>query len=656
MAAQLVLTFMPIGIPGVPSNVAEAADSGFLSPSTNVNFGWDNPSNAYVSDNNRSVADSSSDVVEYRNFGFSIPAGSTIDGVGVSIEGYTGGTRQAEISLSWNNGSNYTSGSGTGLKTTNMPGTSSASEANRTFGSATDKWGRLSWAVSDFSNTNFRIKLDATTGGGSNLYIDQVSVKVYYTSNTPPSIPILNAPANGSYTNVTTPTLDWADSVDSDGDAINYVLRIDGPSGFNEELTVGVSGYTHPGLPEDGLYTWKVKSYDGYGYSSWSDIWSFTLDTNAPAVPTHISPANSSYVNSSTSSANWGNVIDPSVPINYHYQSSDSSLINLDGSFQTTTQDSSWITNLNYLLAGLSEGSYFWHVKAKDAAENQSAWSNYWQFTVDNTPPVIDATTVDVGPVNMPTSLNGSATDNSGTDINYKWVMIGGPTGGAINFINDIDPATEAGATLDGEYTLELTATDKAGNSVSKQIKFTWDATVSPVKDLYLVTGDGFVDIHWTNPSDIDYAGAKIYRSTIEGQLGVEIADVKSPGNYYEDITVLNGVTYYYTVETYDNLGNTKLSNTITVTPQSARLALAGPPILTGNDYSYDSGDQTSQEEVKSGTEDQKESEDKEEENKDGKSLPYFGIVLLVVLALVGIYLLYIQNPEWFSALMFWKK
>lgn len=58
-----------------------AADTGWESPSNNSNSGWNNPNNAYVSDDSRASADSSSDFVQYRNFSFSIPAGATIDGI-----------------------------------------------------------------------------------------------------------------------------------------------------------------------------------------------------------------------------------------------------------------------------------------------------------------------------------------------------------------------------------------------------------------------------------------------------------------------------------------------------------------------------------------------------------------------------------------------
>jgi hypothetical protein len=191
------------------------ADSGFHVPSAYSNSGWTNPQNAYASDNARAVADSSSDVVEYQNFGFSIPGGSTINGIEVQVEGYNTGSRQADITLSWNNGASHTTGAG--LKTTNMPGTSSSSEAVRTFGGAADTWNRT-WSATDFTNSNFRLQLDATSGSGSDLYIDQVRVKVYYTEASLPDLTVTKTNNVSGSATINTP-FNWVLTITNGGTA-----------------------------------------------------------------------------------------------------------------------------------------------------------------------------------------------------------------------------------------------------------------------------------------------------------------------------------------------------------------------------------------------------------------------------------------------------
>ncbi|MCX6759562.1 MAG: lamin tail domain-containing protein [Candidatus Nealsonbacteria bacterium] len=169
-------------VPNVP-DTGISINTGLLSPSANSNHDWTYPENAYVSDNNWAVANDDNDIVQYYNFNLSVPTGATINGIEVQVEGYnTGGStpRQADISLSWNNGSSYTSGSGTGLKRTNMPGTISSAEDVRIFGGSSDTWGRSSWSIGEFTNANFRVKLDSISANGT-LNIDQVQVRVYYT-------------------------------------------------------------------------------------------------------------------------------------------------------------------------------------------------------------------------------------------------------------------------------------------------------------------------------------------------------------------------------------------------------------------------------------------------------------------------------------------
>jgi hypothetical protein len=157
--------------------ITASFDGGWYQPSSNQNSGWSTASDAYTSNNSR-ASGGYSDSVEYYNFYIpAIPAGATINGIEVAIEGYTSGSRQAQISLSWNNGGSYYT-SGTGIKTTDMPGTTATNEATVIFGGPSDSWNRT-WAYGDFTNAHFRVKL-ATTGSSRSLYVDQLQVKVYY--------------------------------------------------------------------------------------------------------------------------------------------------------------------------------------------------------------------------------------------------------------------------------------------------------------------------------------------------------------------------------------------------------------------------------------------------------------------------------------------
>jgi len=135
---------------------------------------WTNPQNAIRSDDNRATTSIVGEQQDWYNFSFSIPAGATIEGITVSLEGSTAsGTTGVDVELSRRGGLNYTS---TGYGYT----TSSSTDAIRTFGNSTDLWGRTNWTTDDFNSTNFRIRLTKVAGDGINHRIDNILVNVSY--------------------------------------------------------------------------------------------------------------------------------------------------------------------------------------------------------------------------------------------------------------------------------------------------------------------------------------------------------------------------------------------------------------------------------------------------------------------------------------------
>lgn len=152
------------------------ADTGARSPVANGEDynQWDSPSYAYSSNDQYAFANAVNYSHDYYNFDFSIPAGS-IDGIVVSLEGHAYSALGADIytELSWDGGSSYTS---TGYYA-HYTGTSDETDV---LGGAADTWGRT-WAVSEFSNANFRVRVRSQPSGGTRPYLDHISVTVYYT-------------------------------------------------------------------------------------------------------------------------------------------------------------------------------------------------------------------------------------------------------------------------------------------------------------------------------------------------------------------------------------------------------------------------------------------------------------------------------------------
>ncbi len=159
-----------------------AGDSGAktagATPSTT---GWSNFTTTRLgtSDNSDASCNSTCDNTDNGHLGtftFNIPAGATINGIEVKAEmaeGSSSGNIGTLFSLSWNNGTNFTS-----TKSITVDGTT---DSVYTAGNSTDTWGRT-WSDTELSNANFRLKLDKSDSSDT-LYVDHVTVKVFYTTS-----------------------------------------------------------------------------------------------------------------------------------------------------------------------------------------------------------------------------------------------------------------------------------------------------------------------------------------------------------------------------------------------------------------------------------------------------------------------------------------
>ncbi len=129
---------------------------------------WTNANNIKAEDGNFAEWYQPSGNIEYlsaTNFGFSIPAGSTINGVTVKIKG--------KVSSSTYNfyANAYDSWESCALTTTNT---------EYTLGSSSELWGGINLAL--VNSSNFKIRLEPSQRGIT-YYIDCVKVAIYYTES-----------------------------------------------------------------------------------------------------------------------------------------------------------------------------------------------------------------------------------------------------------------------------------------------------------------------------------------------------------------------------------------------------------------------------------------------------------------------------------------
>lgn len=148
---------------------------------TNSTLTWSGISNALSSDNFRAsrtlnTGDTLSAYLKITSFGFSLPTGSTIDGIVSEFEAQSSTANKsnwADIRLVKAGtvvGSNLSSGA-----------TLTASDVYYSFGSSTELWG-TTWTEAEIESTGFGTA--AAIGGpgtGNNGLIDHVRITVYYT-------------------------------------------------------------------------------------------------------------------------------------------------------------------------------------------------------------------------------------------------------------------------------------------------------------------------------------------------------------------------------------------------------------------------------------------------------------------------------------------
>jgi YVTN family beta-propeller protein len=170
------------GDTGLRNPTANAADSGGDGngfESSPANAYTDNTSNAV--DNNSGTGTSTSctnsgkDKHRFYNYGFTFPAGATIEGIEVRLDARADSTSNAPrmcVQLSWDGGTTWTSAATTPTLGTSM--------ATFTLGGATDPWGR-SWTTGNFTNANFRVRvINVASSTSRDFTLDWVAVRVHY--------------------------------------------------------------------------------------------------------------------------------------------------------------------------------------------------------------------------------------------------------------------------------------------------------------------------------------------------------------------------------------------------------------------------------------------------------------------------------------------
>ncbi|MEO0234617.1 MAG: T9SS type A sorting domain-containing protein [candidate division WOR-3 bacterium] len=189
----------------------------------------------------------------------------------------------------------------------------------------------------------------------------------------PPSAFNLISPSGNITDN--TPTYTWNKSYDTNFK--EYRLYVNG----SLKSTTTDTTYTEPTPISDGQYIWYVTAVDSAGnVRQSSQVDTFILDVTKPPIPILVSPGNNSISSTNTIHFTWRSVVD-----NYSGIKRYELMYDEDSLFGSPVIQS--VTDTTY-TAVLSEGRYYWKVRAVDNFDNVGDWSLRWSFEYDGTAPV----------------------------------------------------------------------------------------------------------------------------------------------------------------------------------------------------------------------------------------------------------------------------
>ncbi len=196
-----------------------------------------------------------------------------------------------------------------------------------------------------------------------------------------PTAPVLSTPTNGLLTRMSTPQFNWNSAVYGN----TYQIQISLSSTFApvEKDVVGGAGvlsYTPDTILPDGKLYWRVKAINSSsGESPWSAARYIIIDTNAPSAPSLKLPLDAAVV-TGTPTYSW-NTSTGAGAYRFGYDA---------GSCANPANKFDWIATTSYKPPTQPVGIWKWCVQARDAAGNESSWSER-TVTVNPTIPAAPA-------------------------------------------------------------------------------------------------------------------------------------------------------------------------------------------------------------------------------------------------------------------------
>jgi parallel beta-helix repeat protein len=224
-----------------------------------------------------------------------------------------------------------------------------------------------------------------------------------------------------------------------------------------------------------------------------------------------------------------------------------------------------------------ADDNYVIQIKTLDIMGNEN--SAYFNFTIDAIPPTIVNKSVTPDPQEINNSVNISVKVRDIGQIHKVFINILNSNGTSLgNFTmnhlvgSDIFYIIKSHDVI-GRYKFIISAEDIVGNWNSSFGTFIIASIPDAPLDLIAVAKNNYVEVNWTAPESNGFSSITNYR-VYRGDSPDEFTLLEEIGNitFYEDTSVTDGNTYYYSVSAVNSMGEGLNSNETNVTSRSEGL------------------------------------------------------------------------------------
>jgi len=294
-----------------------------------------------------------------------------------------------------------------------------------------------------------------------------------------PSPPWKYLPALASYIDFNTPEFIWSSTAEGG----TYTMLITQVALFKSDVDT-IAGipdttFTMPDPMADGTWYWVLQAVDKAGNESvYQPFYRFTIDTETPAPPELLTPANGCCINNAQAEFTWTATAGTDGHYNFEYS--------LDPSFTVDVVTVSDIDDNTYTPpAPIGDGFWYWRVEAVDRVEHASGYQTTpFGYRLDTVEPTVNVVAPFPGDtyVTLP-SLNITYTDNYDLyqgcyqidDCTGEWIPIWSDASGSQFNINWSIPSVTPGL-----HNIYFRVVDDAGNVNIDSCSYSWYFTYNP--------------------------------------------------------------------------------------------------------------------------------------------------------------------------------